>query len=129
GDIKTYANDEALPFEEAEWLHLILLNNNVEAVPNHWKAWDRSDIDATHRIVGMVTIEMTVRHLNRLEDTLTHMLDYTEVTRSENEALFQSVSGRAYGEILVKEKEGPRERPGKGSIHHLAIRVKNEDEL
>ncbi|HLR01641.1 MAG TPA: ring-cleaving dioxygenase [Virgibacillus sp.] len=129
GDITTYANREALPFEDAEGLRLILLNNNGEAVPKHWKAWDGSDVEATHRILGMGTIEMTVRHLNRLADTLTHMLGYTEVTRSENEALFQSVSGRAYGEILVKEKEGPRERPGKGSIHHLAIRVKNEDEL
>ena len=29
----------------------------------------------------------------------------------------------------MKQQEGPSEKPGKGSIHHLAIRVKNEEEL
>ena len=29
----------------------------------------------------------------------------------------------------MKQLEGPSEKPGRGSIHHLAIRVKNEEEL
>ena len=44
-------------------------------------------------------------------------------------AIYQSVAGQAFGEIVVKQQEGPSEKPGRGSIHHLAIRVKNEDEL
>ena len=29
----------------------------------------------------------------------------------------------------MKQLDGPSERPGRGSIHHLAIRVKNDEEL
>ena len=34
-----------------------------------------------------------------------------------------------HGEIVVKELEGPSEKPGKGSIHHLALRVATVEEL
>src|SRR5699024_12176226 len=40
-----------------------------------------------------------------------------------------SIKGEVFGEIIVKSQDGPRERPGRGSIHHLAIRAKNADEL
>ena len=51
------------------------------------------------------------------------------MAHSEKEAIYQSVAGQAFGEIVVKQLEGPSEKPGRGSIHHLAIRVKNEEEL
>ena len=57
------------------------------------------------------------------------MFGYVEVSRSEKEAIYQSVAGQSFGEIVVKQLEGPSEKPGRGSIHHLAIRVKNEEEL
>ena len=57
------------------------------------------------------------------------MFGYIEVSRSDKEAIYQSVAGQSFGEIFVKQQEGPSEKPGRGSIHHLAIRVKNEEEL
>ena len=74
-------------------------------------------------------MEITVRHLDRTAKTLKDMFGYVEVARSEKEAIYQSVAGQAFGEIVVKQQEGPSEKPGRGSIHHLAIRVKNEEEL
>lgn len=72
---------------------------------------------------------MTVRRLDKMASTLTEMFGYTEVSRSEEEAIFQSIKGEAFGEIVVKYLDGPTEKPGRGSIHHLAIRVKNDAEL
>ena len=129
GEITTYANREALPFEDSEGLRLILLNNNGEETPTFWTAWENSDVAEEHQILGMGTVEMTVRHLDRIGETLTGMFGYKEVSKSDHQAIYQSVAGQSFGEILVKEQDGPRERPGKGSIHHLAIRVKNEEEL
>ncbi|GAA0391998.1 hypothetical protein GCM10008933_23600 [Paenibacillus motobuensis] len=84
----------------------------------------------THGIfLGMGTIEITVRHLNRLANTLTGLFGYVEAYHSDNEAIYQSVAGQSFGEILIKQDLGPREKPGKGSIHHLAIRAKNDEEL
>src|SRR5690625_2621816 len=72
---------------------------------------------------------MTVRRLHKISRTLTEIFGYTEVSRTEEEAIFQSVNGEAVGEIVVKSLDGPTEKPGRGSIHHLAIRVKDEAEL
>ena len=58
------------------------------------------------------------------------MFSYIEVSRSEDEAIYQSIAWSSLLEkLLVKQQEGPSERPGRGSIHHLAIRVKNDEEL
>ncbi|MGO4344259.1 ring-cleaving dioxygenase [Paenibacillus sp. MCAF9] len=129
GEITKYAGRDALHFEDTEGLRMVLLNNNGEEVPEKWAAWEESIALQNHRILGMGTVEITVRSLDHLAATLTNMLGYSEVSRTDNEAVYQSVAGRSYGEILVKQADGAIEKPGRGSIHHLAIRVKNEDEL
>ncbi|MGO4697573.1 ring-cleaving dioxygenase [Paenibacillus sp. 2TAB26] len=129
GEITKYAGRDALHFEDTEGLRMVLLNNNVEEVPEKWAAWEESVALHNHRILGMGTVEITVRSLERIADTLTSMFGYFEVSRSDNEAIYQSVAGRSYGEILIKQADGAIEKPGRGSIHHLAIRVKNEEEL
>ncbi|PGO32627.1 ring-cleaving dioxygenase [Bacillus cereus] len=129
GEITTYASRDALHFEDPDGLRLVLLNNNGEEVPEYWTAWDDSSVEQNHRILGMGTVEMTVRSLNKLSKTLTGLFGYKEVSRSEDEGIYQSIAGQSFGEILVKQQEGESERPGKGSIHHLAIRVKNDEEL
>ncbi|MGE1032781.1 ring-cleaving dioxygenase [Bacillus sp. GKis3/1] len=127
-EITTYANRPALQFEDAEGLRLVLLVSNGEKV-EHWETWEKSEIPAEHQIQGMGSVEMTVRRLDKMASTLTEMFGYTEVSRSEEEAIFQSIKGEAFGEIVVKYLDGPTEKPGRGSIHHLAIRVKNDAEL
>ncbi|PEL18214.1 ring-cleaving dioxygenase [Bacillus wiedmannii] len=127
-EITTYANRPALQFEDAEGLRLVLLVSNGEKI-EHWETWEKSEVPAQHQIQGMGSVEMTVRRLDKLASTLTDIFGYTEVSRSDEEAIFQSMKGEAFGEIVVKYLDGPTEKPGRGSIHHLAIRVKNDAEL
>lgn len=129
GDITMYAGRAALPFEDTEGLRLILLNNNDEDVPHNWTTWEGSTVEQEHRILGMGAVEMTVRRSNRLAETLTGLFGYVEASRTEGEVVFQSIAGQAFGEIVVKQREGAVEKPGRGSIHHLAIRVNSVEEL
>ncbi|MBO1001366.1 ring-cleaving dioxygenase [Pseudogracilibacillus auburnensis] len=128
-DITAYAGREALHFEDYEGLRMVLLNNRGEYIPEHWKAWKDSGVKNTHRILGMGAIEITVQSLHSLANTLEQLFGYERVSPTTNEAIYQSVKGQAFGEIVIVEKDGPNERPGKGSVHHLAIRVKNSEEL
>ncbi|WP_339250307.1 ring-cleaving dioxygenase [Sporosarcina sp. FSL W8-0480] len=128
GDITTYANKPALHFEDHEGLRMVLLVSEGAKV-SHWETWGKSAVPVEHQIQGMGSVEITVRRLEKLAKTLTEMFGYTEVSRSEDEAIFQSVSGEVFGEIVVKSLDGPTEKPGRGSIHHLAFRVKNDEEL
>lgn len=128
GEITTYANHTALLFEDAEGLRMALLVSPGAKVA-HWQTWEKSEVPAEHQIQGMGAVEITVRRLDKLASTLTDLFGYTEASRSDEEALFQSIKGEAFGEIVVKYLEGPSEKPGRGSIHHLAIRVKDDEEL
>src|SRR5699024_11015277 len=74
-------------------------------------------------------VEMTVSRLGKLSSTLTEVFHYHEVSKTEEEAIFQATAHKATGEIFIRRVEGKRERPGRGSVHHLAIRVKDEAEL
>lgn len=128
GDITKYAKRPALHFEDSEGLRMVLLVSNGAKV-NHWESWVKSNVPVEHQIQGMGSVEISVRRLDKLTRTLTEMFGYVEVSRTEDEAVFQSVQGEVFGEIIVKKVDGPTEKPGRGSIHHLAIRVKNDEEL
>ena len=127
-DIRTYAGRPALKFEDPEGLRLVLIVSNGEKV-HFWEPWVKSPVPVEHQIQGMGTVEITVKRLEKLAKTLTELFGYTEVFRTNDEALFQSIEGEVFGEILVNLLDGPSERPGRGSIHHLAIRVKYGKEL
>lgn len=129
GELTMYAGREALHFEDCEGLRLVLLNNNGEEVPTYWQSWDDSIVLEEHRILGMGAVEMTVQSLDSLANTLENLFGYELASRAEKEAIYQSVKGQAFGEIVIVEQDGPSEKPGKGSVHHLAIRVKDGEEL
>lgn len=127
-DITTYANRPALHFEDQDGLRMVLLVANSEKL-SHYKAWERSPVPIEHQIQGMGPVEITVRRSEKLISTLTEIFGYSVVARTEEEVIVQSIIGETFGEIVVKPLEGPTEKPGRGSIHHLAIRANDEREL
>ena len=129
GELTKYAGRDALHFEDTEGLRLVLLNNNDDEVPAFWQTWDDSIVVEEHRILGMGAVEMTVQSLDSLANTLENLFGYELASRKAKEAIYQSVKGQSFGEIVIVEKGGPKEKPGKGSVHHVAIRVKDGEEL
>ena len=129
GELTMYAGREAIYFEDCEGLRLVLLNNNGDEVPEYWQPWADSIVLEEHRILGMGAVEITVQSLKSLANTLENLFGYELVAHTEKKAIYQSVKGEAFGEIVIMEQDGPKEKPGKGSVHHLAIRVKDGEEL
>lgn len=127
-EMSTYAGRPALLFEDSEGLRMALI-----AAPNtkvaHWETYEGSPVPATHQIQGMGTVEITVKNKKKLMATLTEIFGYHVAEETATTALMQSVDNELFGEIYIIEQDGESEKPGRGSIHHLAIRVKNEDEL
>lgn len=129
GELTKYAGRAALHFEDEEGLRLVLLNNQGEEVPEDWQAWEDTPAAREHRILGMGAVEITVRSPDTLAGTLTKVFGYQEAARSAEGVLYQSIQGEAFGEIVIAQQDGPKEKPGRGSIHHLAIRVMDGREL
>ena len=74
---------------------MVLLVSNGAKV-EHWETWEKSEVPAEHQIQGMGSVEMTVRRLDKLASTLTDMFGYTEISRSDDEAIFQSIRRRSF---------------------------------
>lgn len=128
GEITTYAGRPALLLTDTDGLQLIL-QVETDSLPPEWEVWLQSPVPEEHQIRGIGTVEMTVRHPEKLARTLTELFHYEEAVSIDGATVFQSIRNEIFGEILVKERDGKRERPGRGSIHHLAIRAKDEEEL
>lgn len=128
GEFTTYAGRQALRFTDPDGLHLVFVVANGEK-ESFWQGWDQADIPMKHQILGMGPVELTVRRLEKLRRTLMDLLGYVEQEPVDEGAVFQAIDGEVFGEIVAIEKADKREKPGKGSVHHLAIRVKSEIEL
>lgn len=128
GSITTYARRQGIKFEDPDGLKLVLLVANGEEM-SHWESYPQSEVPEEHQIRGMGPIEITVRDSEKFAHTLTELMGYSPIYQEHTDTLYQTQKGDSYGEILVKPVEGPDERPGRGSIHHLAIRVSEESEL
>lgn len=129
GEITTYAGKDALHFEDHEGLRMVLLNLNSNEIPAHWQPFENNTIKREHTILGMGTTEITVKSLSSTIDLLTTIFGYTICSQSHAQALLQHEQGNVYGEIKLIEQDGPTERPGRGSIHHLALRIESEEAL
>ncbi|WP_010306054.1 VOC family protein [Kurthia senegalensis] len=121
--ITTYAGRPALPFEDEDGLRMHLIASDDRE--DFWEPYAHEEIPDEHLIQGMGTVELTVSRFEKLEKTLTGIFNYTKAA----DHTFQQTAGSAVGEIFVIEKQGDREKPGRGSIHHLALRTKDEASL
>lgn len=127
--ITSYMGQDALFFEDHEELRMVLLNNGDSEVPTAWQPVNTSNVLKEHQIFAMGTIEITVRYLKRTVNLLKDLFGFTIVEHKSDYVRLQHIEGLRTGEIVVKELEGPSEKPGRGSIHHLALRVNDQEEL
>ncbi|WP_353856049.1 ring-cleaving dioxygenase [Bacillus sp. Bos-x628] len=122
----------ALLFTDPEGQQMFL---TVE--PNGHEAGEppvHADIRAEFAIRGLGPVELTVARAEETTRVLTEILGFknkaSEQTSHGMMTIYESGEGGAGTEIHVIEKaDGPSERSGRGSVHHVAFRVKNADEL
>ena len=124
-----YSGKKALPFQDPDGLELLLIDGAGEEIPSFWKTWEKSAVPQNYQILGMGPVEMTAKRPKKLINMLRDLFGYEKVENSEPEKRYKSVLGALYSEIVIKEKDGKTEKPGRGSIDHLAIRVKDVQEM
>ncbi|WP_375106411.1 VOC family protein [Lysinibacillus fusiformis] len=128
-EITTYGDTDAIYFEDPDGLRLVLLNNQDKPIPQEWTKWQDSSVEMAHKILGMGPVELTVSSLENAAKTIVQLFGYKERSKTETEAVFQVEEDQLQGQIIIVEQEGPKEKPGRGSVHHLAIRVNDKEEL
>lgn len=124
-----YDEQPIVVFQDPDGLELFLMANDAKPLPEFWKPWDESPVPEQFQILGMGPVVLNVREPEYTEKVLQHIFNYEAVLVTENESVYRSVPNALYSEIIVRKKSGKLERPGRGYVHHLAIRVADEHVL
>ena len=128
GTIGDFANRQSLEFKDPDDLQLVFVVEEKDTLDG-WAAWEKSPVPAEYQIRGVGPVGLKVRRLNKILRTLTEIFHYKIVHQTDEQVILQSSQGNTFSELVIKEVDEPTERPGRGSIHHLAIRAKDEVEL
>lgn len=129
GQLEVINGRESLYFEDPDGLSLYLMNHQGGSIPDSWQSYHHPDIPEVHGILGMGPMILTVRQLGLTGNMLVDLLGYTLVKTEPTEEVYQAIVGEASGEIILRQQSGQRERQGAGTVHHLALRVKDASEM
>ena len=127
-EIMNYVGKEVLTFEDHEGLRFAMFSHDNAPLQDGWQAWEESIIPEEHRILGMGPIEITVREPEKTIALLQTIFNYTVVDQQENWTRIQTKAG-VFSELIIIKQDGIVERPGRGSVHHLALRAKDVKQL
>jgi len=122
---------KTLYFEDFEGSRLMLVIDDGEGVP-YGVPWTKSGVPEEFTIVGLGHVTLTVRQARLTQVVLTEVLgfkkvgSYTSLIADMPEiAVYSTGKGGPASEVHIEERPDlPMERPGRGSVHHVAFRVK-----
>lgn len=135
--IQTRAGRLTLPFTDFEAQRLILVSDEHDSGVKGGIAWDKSPVPNEYGIVGLGPTQLTISNTDVTAKLLTDVLGFRQkgqysssVEGQPDLLIYEAGEGGTGAEIhLEKRVDLPQERPGRGSVHHVALRVDNEEEL
>jgi glyoxalase family protein len=136
-EIAQEAGRSVLPFRDFEGQRLKLVSDEHNHGVAGGKPWDKSPVTVKHGIIGLGPVTLTVSQADSTVKVLKDVLGYRELesylssgTEQAQVRVFETGEGGTGGEIhLIEQGAIPSERQGRGSVHHVAFRVDNEEEL
>ncbi|BAQ08968.1 glyoxalase/bleomycin resistance [Bacillus sp. OxB-1] len=126
---------KTLTFRDQEGSRLQLVVDDGKGIP-YGVPWVREDIPEQYAIVGLGPVTLTVRRAGSTVDVLTSVLHFKEIGSYPSTVagmpdirVFSTGEGGPAGEVHVETRTDlPAERPGRGSVHHVAFRIKSMDD-
>lgn len=126
---------KTLRFIDEEGSRLMLVVDDGSGVA-YGVPWEKEDIPKEYTIVGLGPVTLTVRKSESTAKVLVDILNFKEVGSYASLAegmpgirVFSTGEGGPAAEVHVETRTDlPVERPGRGSVHHVAFRVKTMEE-
>lgn len=136
GQIEKRNNRYSLAFQDFEGTRLVLVADNDEVGVGPGVPWDKSDVPVENAIIGLGPVTLTVADPEKTVTVLTEVMGFTQAgTYPSLEGDFPAIQvfttgeGGPGAEVHIETRPDlPRMRAGRGSVHHVAFRVPNEDE-
>ncbi|QDP41799.1 ring-cleaving dioxygenase [Radiobacillus deserti] len=126
-----------LPFRDHEGQRLVLVSDETNQGVAGGIPWKKSPVPQDKGITGLGPVKLTVPVAEKTIDVLKDLLGFEEVGTypstihgQRDIVVLQVGEGGTGAEIQVEERTDlPPERPGRGSVHHVALRVEDKAEL
>ncbi|QUW23750.1 ring-cleaving dioxygenase [Sporosarcina sp. Marseille-Q4063] len=134
-EIRERFGRKTLSFIDDEGSRLMLVVDNGDGVP-YGIPWVKEDIPEPFSIVGLGPVTLTVRKPESTAGVLIDVLNFTEIGSYPSIVegmpeirVFSTGEGGPASEVHLETRTDlPVERPGRGSVHHVAFRVKTMEE-
>ncbi|WP_394188263.1 ring-cleaving dioxygenase [Paenisporosarcina quisquiliarum] len=122
-------------FEDFEGSRLMLVVDDGLGVP-YGIPWAGAGVPEEFALVGLGHVTLTVRRAEQTQLVLTEVLGFKKVGSYASSVdgmpditVFSVGEGSPASEVHIEERSDlPMERPGRGSVHHVAFRVKTMEE-
>ena len=122
-------------FEDFEGSRLMLVVDDGLGVP-YGIPWSGAGVPEEFALVGLGHVTLTVRRADQTQLVLTEVLGFTKIGSYASSVdgmpditVFSVGEGGPASEVHIEERSDlPMERPGRGSVHHVAFRVKTMEE-
>lgn len=119
-----------LAFQDFEGQRLILVSDEKNEGVQGGIPWKKSTIPAEYGIIGLGPVILTVQNAKATIGNLTDLMGFRVKENDKDVYVLETGEGGTGTEIHVEERTDlPPERQGRGSVHHVAFRVENEEEL
>lgn len=135
GKIEQRFNRPTLTFQDFEGSRLMLVVDDGNGI-EYGTPWTKAGIPEEFAIVGLGHVRLTVRKSDKTADVLTDIMGFEQIGHypstmegQKDILVFSTGKGGPAGEIHLEERSDlPPERPGRGSVHHVAFRVKTYED-
>lgn len=135
GNIEEVFGRSTLTFQDFEGSRLMLVADDGTGI-EYGIPWTKAGIPEEFAVVGLGHVRLTVRKNDKTAKVLTNILGFRQigsypplVSGMKDILVFSTGKGGPAGEVHLEERTDlPAERPGRGSVHHVAFRVKTYEE-
>lgn len=130
------AGRDTLAFLDYDGTRLILVADNGEKGVAAGEPWGKTDVPVEHAIIGLGPVTLTVAKAEPTIQVLTEVMGFRHAGSYPSTAsdfpdieVYATGEGGAGAEVHIETRPDlPRERLGRGGVHHVAFRVPNEEE-
>ncbi|MGN8645926.1 ring-cleaving dioxygenase [Gracilibacillus sp. HCP3S3_G5_1] len=127
---------KVLPFQDFEGQRLVFISDENNRGVAAGIPWSKSPVPMDYGITGLGPVRLTVPELAPTQRILTEVLGFRYAGSYSNPGgqtdmqVFETGEGGTGAEIHIDIRpELQKERPGRGSVHHVAFRVTDYQEL
>lgn len=115
---------KVMRFKDPDLVQLeLVFDPKVKDVP----AWDKSTVPAEHGIRGFWGTTLKLESVDETATLLEQVFGFRKIAEDGNKSLYQT--GAVLGNAVIIEKVEPKRGvTGRGTIHHVAFRTKDEQE-